>query len=144
MATTTTPSTSADRTAQRTTGGRFRNVALWVLQVLAALWFLMAALGKVTGEVHSVVTFDAIGFGDWFRYLIAVLEVAGAVALFVPRLVGVAALAFVGLLVGAVLIQAFVVGSGVVMPVPLLVVAALIAWGRWSSTRQLWALVTRR
>jgi putative oxidoreductase len=141
---TTTPSTSTDRTAQRTTGGRFKNVGLWVLQVLAALWFLLAALGKVTGEVHSVATFDAIGFGDWFRYLIAVLEIAGAVALFVPRLVGVAALAFVGLLVGAVLIQAFVVGSGVVMPVPLLAVSALIAWGRWSSTRQLWALVTRR
>ncbi|MEQ7006021.1 hypothetical protein ABN028_07445 [Actinopolymorpha sp. B17G11] len=45
---------------------------------------------------------------------------------------------------GAVLIQLLVVGSGAFLPVPLLVVSALIAWGRWSSTRQLWALVTSR
>lgn len=141
---TTTRSTTTDRTARRTTGGRFKNVGLWVLQVVAALWFLMAGLGKLTGDELVMGTFDAIGFGDWFRYLIAVLEIAGAAALFVPRLVGVAALAFVGLMAGAVLTQAFVVGGGIVLPLPLLVVSALITWGRWSSTRQLWALVTRR
>ncbi|MEQ7126950.1 DoxX family protein [Actinopolymorpha sp. B11F2] len=138
MATTTRPTT------ERTTGGRAKSITLWVLQVVTALWFLMAALGKFTGDEVVVATFDAIGFGDWFRYLIGVLEVAGAVAMLIPRLVGLAALGFVGLMAGAVLIQLLVVGSGAFLPVPLLVVSALIAWGRWSSTRQLWALVTSR
>ncbi|MFD2350120.1 hypothetical protein ACFSTC_13410 [Nonomuraea ferruginea] len=45
---------------------------------------LMAAMGKFTGAEPSVSTFEAIGWGDWFRYLVAVLEVAVAVCLLAP------------------------------------------------------------
>lgn len=123
--------------------GRLHNTTLWVLQVLTATAFLLAASMKLAGAAQVVATFDAIGFGDWFRYLIGVLELAGAVALLIPRLTGLAALAFVGLTVGAVLTH-LVVGGGVVMVLPLLVLSAVVAWGRRESTAELWSLVSPR
>ncbi|WP_336213643.1 DoxX family protein [Nonomuraea sp. LPB2021202275-12-8] len=123
---------------------RAGNIALWVLQVVAAAWFLIAAAGKFAGAEPAASTFEAIGWGDWFRTLIGALEVAGAVALFVPVLAGLAGMAFAGLMAGAVVTEAFVSGGSVVMPLALLVVSAIIAWGRRDSIVRLWALVTRR
>lgn len=132
---------AAETTSTRHRG---RTIVLWLLQIITAAGFLGAALGKFTGAHEVMTTFDAIGLGDWFRYLIATLEVAGAVALFVPRLAGLAALALTALLVGALLVQIFVVGSGAAAPVPLLVLSVLIAWGRRESTARLRASFTRR
>ncbi|MFD0471445.1 DoxX family protein [Nonomuraea thailandensis] len=87
-------------------------IVLWILQIAGAGFFVMAALGKFAGAEPSVSTFEAIGLGDWFRIAVGVLEVAGAVALLVPRLAGVAALALAGLMAGAVLTEAFVSGEG--------------------------------
>jgi uncharacterized membrane protein YphA (DoxX/SURF4 family) len=123
---------------------RAHTIALWVLQVLAAGFFLLAAGAKLTGAEPSASTFEAIGWGDWFRNLVGVLEIAGVVALLVPLLAGLAALAFTVLMAGAVATEAFVTGGGVVMPLVLLVVSAVIAWGRRDSIVRLWALVTQR
>lgn len=125
------------------TQNRATNVVLWIVQVITALGFLAAAAGKLTGDPQITATFDAIGFGDWFRYLIGVLEVAGAIALFVPRLVGLAGLAFVALMVGATITQV-VIGQSVVAPLFLLVLSVVVAWGRWPSTRQLWRRLSPR
>ncbi len=107
------------------------HVLLWILQVVTALGFVAAALGKFTGSPEIVATFHAIGLGDWFRYLIGALEIAGAVAMFIPRLTALAALCLAALMAGALLVQVFVVGSGATAPLPLLVTSVLIAWGRW-------------
>ncbi|MET9021573.1 DoxX family protein [Actinopolymorpha sp. NPDC004070] len=131
-------------TAPRTSTRRATNVGLWVVQAVTALAFVFAALGKFGGDPMVVATFDEIGFGDWFRYLIAVLEILGAVALFVPRLAGLAGLAFVGLMVGALIVTVAVVGGSVVMPLALLVLSAVIAWGRRRSTTKLWNTLARR
>lgn len=126
-----------------TTQNRVWNVVLWIVQVITALGFLLAALGKFAGDPQITATFDAIGFGDWFRYLIGALEIAGAIALFVPRLVGLAGLAFVTLMVGASITQ-LVIGESVVTPLILLVLSAVVAWGRWPSTRRLWRRLSPR
>ncbi len=120
------------------------NVGLWVAQVVTALAFVFAALGKFGGDPMIVETFDKVGFGDWFRYFIGVLEVLGAVALFVPPLVGLAGLAFVGLMVGALVVTIAVVGGSVVLPLALLIFSAVIAWGRRRSTARLWQALARR
>jgi len=122
---------------------RARNIALWVLQVLTAGPLLLAAAAKLTGAEPSASTFEAIGWGDWFRNLVGLLEIAGVVALFVPLLAGLAALAFVGLMAGAVVTEAFVTGGGVVMPLVLLMMSAAIAWGRRASITRLRALATQ-
>ncbi|MCF6472599.1 DoxX family membrane protein [Nonomuraea sp. MG754425] len=117
---------------------------MWVLQIVVAGVFVVAALGKFAGAEPSASTFAAIGLGDWFRILIGVLEVAGVVGLLVPRLAGLAGLALAGLMAGAVLTEAFVSGGGVVLPLILLVLCLVIAWGRRQNTALLWSAVAGR
>ncbi|MFC4009261.1 DoxX family protein [Nonomuraea purpurea] len=117
------------------------NIALWALQVIVAGFFLMSAVAKFTGAEPAASTFEEIGWGDWFRYLIGALEAAGVAGLLIPRLAGAAGLGLAGLMVGATLTEAFVTGGGVVLPLALLVLSAVIAWGRREGVR---ALVTRR
>ncbi|GAA2892794.1 DoxX family protein [Nonomuraea rubra] len=120
-------------------------IVMWILQIPVAGFFVMAALGKFAGAEPSASTFEAIGLGDWFRVAVGVLEVAGAVALLVPRLAGAAGLALAGLMAGAVLTEAFVFrGGGVLLPLVLLVLCLLIAWGRWENTARLWSAVAGR
>ena len=133
--------TSAAQKPTATARGVF-NVALWVLQVVVAGFFLMSAMGKFANAEPAASTFEAVGFGDWFRHLTGGLEVAGAAALFVPRLAGAAGLAFVGLTVCATLTELFISGGGVFLPLLLLVLSAVIALGRRASTAQLWVQVT--
>src|SRR5258705_10899525 len=61
------------------------NVVLWVLQIGAAGMFLMVGYLKLSGNAQLVGLFQAIGLGQWFRYLTGSLEVAGGVFLFFPR-----------------------------------------------------------
>src|SRR5882672_12915369 len=67
------------------------NVVLWVLQIAAAGMFLMVGFLKLSGDPQLVGLFEAIGLGQWFRYLTGSLEVLGAVLLLVPRLSGLGA-----------------------------------------------------
>lgn len=53
------------------------------------------------------------------------------------RLSVLAALGLVCLMVGATLTNLFVLGTSPLLPVGLLVVSALVAWGRWPRTRNL-------
>src|SRR5258708_30907048 len=64
------------------------NVLLWVLQIGAAGMFLMVGFLKLSGNPQLVGLFQAIGLGQWFRYLTGTLEVAGAVSPFVPGMSG--------------------------------------------------------
>jgi putative oxidoreductase len=129
---------------QSRTTGRVAHVALWVLQVVLAGFFVMSALGKFTGAEPANSTFEAIGWGDWFRHLTGVLEAAGAVGLVVPPLAGLAGLALVALTACAALTEWLVLGGPGVLPLSVLVLCAVIAWGRRDSTKRLWSLVSRR
>jgi uncharacterized membrane protein YphA (DoxX/SURF4 family) len=118
------------------------NITLWVLQSLAAAMFALGGINKLAGEAQTVAGFNEIGLGDWFRYLIGALELAGAIGLLIPVLSGLAGLAFVGLMIGAVITQAVVFdGEMVALPAVVLVVVAIIAWGRRRRNADLVALL---
>jgi putative oxidoreductase len=117
--------------------GRARNVALWVLQAATAAMFLMAGFSKLTGVPETVALFDAIGIGQWFRYVTGALEVGGAVLLLVPALAGAGALLLAAVMAGAVLATLFVVGGSPLTPLVLLAVLAVIAYARRDRTRRL-------
>jgi uncharacterized membrane protein YphA (DoxX/SURF4 family) len=106
------------------------NVALWVLQAALALQFAAGGLAKLAGAPELVELFASIGAGQWLRYVVGVLEVAGAVGLLVPRLWRLAALGLAALMVGATVTNLFVIHERPWLPVGLLLVAAVIAWGR--------------
>src|ERR671916_172725 len=95
----------------RTTAARVANAGLWTLQVLLAAVYAMAAFGKLTAEAQTVAAFEAMGLGTTGMYVIGALEVAGAIAMFVPRLTGLAAACFVALMIGAVIIT-LAIGGG--------------------------------
>jgi putative oxidoreductase len=65
--------------------GRRRRIAIWVLRVLLGLAFLTIGIAKLTGTLHTVQTFEAFGWGQWFRYLTGLLDLAGALLVLVPR-----------------------------------------------------------
>ena len=66
------------------TPGEASNIVLWTLQVLLALAFVAAGSGKLLGSADMIALFEAVGIGQWFRYVTALLEVVGAVLLVVP------------------------------------------------------------
>ena len=84
------------------TPGKPANIALWTLQVLVAMAFVAAGSGKLLGTADMIALFQAVGIGQWFRYVTGLLEVLGAVLLLVP---GKAAL-------GAVLLACVMAGCG--------------------------------
>ena len=73
---------------------------------------------------------DAIGIGQWFRYLTGLLEVTGAALLLVPRAAGLGAGLLVPVMLGAILTHLVVLHSSPAMPAVLLVGVLFVAWGR--------------
>ncbi|MFC5949479.1 DoxX family protein [Pseudonocardia lutea] len=129
--------TETTATATGTTS-RAANVGLWTLQVLLAAVYAFSAFGKLGADPQNVAGFEAMGLGTTGMYLIGALELAGAIAMFVPRLTGLAALCFVALMIGAVTITWIAVGGAfVAIPATVGVLAAVLAWGRRDSTRRL-------
>ncbi|GAA2756087.1 hypothetical protein GCM10009872_14470 [Actinopolymorpha rutila] len=121
------------------------NVTLWVVQALTAAFFLVSAAPKLVAHPSATVVFDKIGFGDWFMYLVGILELAGAIALLVPLLAGLAGLAFIGLMVGAFITQLTVMdGKNAATPVIVAVVVGFVAWGRRGRTTELFGRLRRR
>jgi putative oxidoreductase len=112
------------------------SATLWVVQVGAAVMFLMSAWPKLSGAPQMVAFFHAIGFGQWFRYLTGSMELAGAALILVPALSGVGALILFCVMVGALTTHALMGGSPVAAAV-LLLAAAFVAWGRRDRTAQL-------
>jgi putative oxidoreductase len=132
-----TGTTRGTRTGPAASTGRVPEVALWILQVLLAVVFAMAGLSKVFGDPAMVEMFATIGVGQWFRYLVGVLEIAGAVGVLVPRFSGLAAMGLACLMAGATLTNLFVLGASPLPTVGLLVASALVAWGRRPKTGSL-------
>ncbi|MFE7169658.1 DoxX family protein [Streptomyces sp. NPDC057616] len=129
-----------------TARGRRARIALRTVQVLIALFYAVAsALPKLIGNQYAVDAFDKIGWGSAGMYTIGALELAGGVALLIPVLQSVAAVALSALMVGAFVVQMTVFGGeNAATPLILIVPLALIAWARRGSNADLLRLVRRR
>ena len=102
----------------------------WVLQILCALMFFFAGGSKLAGQQAMVDTYQAIGIGQWFRYLTGIIEVGGALLLLVPSLAFYGAVALAATMVGAVITHLFVIGGSPAAPFALLVATGTIAYLR--------------
>jgi len=67
------------------TAAKMRPMITWILRVLLGLIFLGIGIEKLTGTMGTIPFFDAIGWGQWFRYVSGALDTAGALLIFVPR-----------------------------------------------------------
>lgn len=107
-----------------------RMTVIWVLSGLAAFAFLGAGAGKLTGAEPMVATFEKIGVGQWFRYLTGLLEVGGAIGLFIPGLGFFAAALLAMVMAGAVVTHLAVLGGSPAPALVLLVLTGTIAYLR--------------
>ncbi|MEO1700636.1 MAG: DoxX family protein [Pseudomonadota bacterium] len=110
------------------------------LRVLLTFIFVAAGGAKLAGVSMMVETFDAIGWGQWFRYVTGLVELGSAALLWVPAfsVVG-AGLLFITMICGA-LFHVFVIGPSAE---PALVLAALCAALIWLDRMQIRAILTR-
>jgi MYXO-CTERM domain-containing protein len=115
--------------------GRAFLVALWLTQVALAVMFLMAGGSKLAGVPGMVSLFDAIGLGQWFRYVTGVIEVTSGIALLVPSAAVFGAMLLIPTMLGAIVINVFVVPASPVPPLVLLLLAAAVAWARRHQLR---------
>jgi hypothetical protein len=128
-----------------TARGRRGRIALRGLILLALFYGIASALPKLIAHPSASEGFDKMGWGSAGMYVIGVLELAGAIALLVPVLQSVAAVALGALMVGAFVVQVVVFdGQNAATPLILLVPLALVAWARRGSTTELLGLVRRR
>jgi putative oxidoreductase len=110
-----------------------KNIALWVVQILLLAAFVSAGGSKLMGAPAMVQMFDQIGVGQWFRYVTGVLEVGSGIFMLIPGLAGFGAAVLVCVMVGAIITHLTVLHTPPTGPVVLLVMAAIVLWGRWSQ-----------
>ena len=110
--------------------GRVALAALWLTQTALAAMFLFAGGLKLTGAPAMVGLFDAIGIGQWFRYVTGSIEVVSAVALLVPSWAAFGALLLIPTMIGAVVTHLFIVDGSAVPATVLLIGSVAIAWAR--------------
>ena len=112
------------------TTGKAMNIVLWIVQILTAGLFFMAASGKFTGGPEMVKSFELIGLGQWFRYLTGIIEVVAAILLLTPRYSGLGALLLIPTMIGAILAHLVILGGSPAGGIIFLAASLFIAWGR--------------
>ncbi|QIY70429.1 DoxX family protein [Streptomyces sp. RLB1-33] len=125
---------------------RGARISLGALQIVLGLFYALAsALPKLIAHPSAAEAFDKLGWGSTGMYLIGALELAGGLALLVPLLSSVAAVALSALMVGAFVVNVTVIhGPYVATPLILILPLALIAWARRGHTTELVRWVRRR
>jgi len=101
--------TIAERRARRS------DAAVWILRVALASIFVIVGFVKIPGSIHPmwVRLFERIGFGQWFRYFTALVEIVGGMLMIVPSATMVSGLFLASTMVGALLVHISVIGVGV-------------------------------
>jgi len=90
---------------------KFQNSAGdWALRGVVFVAFLFFGAGKLKSDANGawVVLYNQIGFGQWFRYFSGAIEIVGAFLVLIPQTVTVGFAMLGGTMVGAMLIDAFV------------------------------------
>jgi uncharacterized membrane protein YphA (DoxX/SURF4 family) len=99
------------------------------LQIALAAMFLFSGGSKLIGAPAMVALFDAIGWGQWFRYVTGAIETSAAVALLIPSAAVFGAILLIPTMIGAAAAN-LVLGQTVIPPLVLLAVASAVAWAR--------------
>jgi hypothetical protein len=125
---------------------RLTNALLWAAQILLAAFFLFVAAGSKLAASHGAVQeFGAIGAGQWFRYLVGIVELVGAIGLLTPW-AGLAAAWLAADMAGATIVNATVLhnttyGPNVWLTAILCAMFLLLAYGRRQQIKGLAAAI---
>jgi putative oxidoreductase len=97
------------------------------------LMFVVAGLVKLSGMPLMVELFASLGFGQWLRYVTALVELAGGVLLIAGRMEYLAALALAVIMVGATAASMMVFNRSPIPPLLTLIALVALAWKRHPS-----------
>ncbi|KQT52336.1 DoxX family protein [Aureimonas sp. Leaf460] len=117
-----------------------RTIASWTLRALLGAVFLAAGGAKIAGLPMMVEIFDQIGLGQGFRSVTGLVEVVGAIGLFVPGMTLAAALWLGATMAGGILTHLLVLPTS---PVPAIILFGLCAGLAWLHRDQALALKNR-
>lgn len=98
------------------------------IKVLLTLAFVAAGAAKLMGVEMMVQTFDAIGWGQCFRYVTGIIEVGAAVLLWIKGREAIGAFLLTATMAAAVLFHLLVLGPSFVPALVLGVLAAIVLW----------------
>ena len=125
---------------------RARRLALahWLLRIALSLVFMYVGMIKIPGRLHPmwVRMFDEIGFGQWFRFFTAFVEIIGGMLLVVPSATLVSVFLLASAMVGALLVHLFVFGIGFATLIVVLLLGGVLTIG-WHE-RARWLKLLRR
>jgi putative oxidoreductase len=106
------------------------SIATWGLTGLLALAFAGAGVAKIMGVEQTVLPFERLGVPS-LAIVVGLLEIAGAIGLFIPRLRFLAALALSATMVGAIGYHLILDPEMAALPgVVLLVLCVSLVWLR--------------
>ena len=112
---------------------KMANVGIWTLSVLTAALFLLSAIPKLTMP-GWVGRFAAWGYPEWFLYVIAGLEIVGAIGLLVPRFAAHSAGLLIVIMFGAMYTH-LTHDEGIWWNLAYLVCLTLIGWYRIKNNK---------
>lgn len=96
------------------------------VKALLSLAFVAAGLAKLSGVEMMVATFEAVGVGQWFRYLTGLIEIIGAVLIWLPGKQAIGAAMLTVTMAGATLAHFFILGPSA-MPAIILGLLSAVA-----------------
>ena len=104
---------------------------VWILTVVLGVVFVTTGIAKLIGAEPIALQAAAMrSFPAWIRVVVGVVEVVGAIALFIPAVASVAAALLAFLMLPAILTQWMSHEPGVLVPVVMLVLLLILAWRR--------------
>lgn len=113
------------------TTGKAHTVATWILRIFVGLAFLGIGIEKLTGTMGTIPFFDAIGWGQWFRYVSGAMDTIGALLIFIPRWTSLGALV-ITCTVGLGTVLCFTKSLfNPIFPLVMTLLAATLVWLAW-------------
>ena len=107
---------------------RWKSIAVWALRIVVATAFIAAGGAKIYGAPMLVQQFEAIGLGQWFRYVTGSLELIGAILVLSPGFAAFGGLLLSGIMAGAIFTHLTVIGGSPMPAVVLFVLSAVVAY----------------
>ncbi len=101
---------------------------LLVIKVLLTVAFVAAGFAKLSGAEMMVQTFEAVGVGQWFRYVTGLTEIGGVALLWLRGRQVFGAGLLLSTMVGAVLAHLFIIGPSAAPASVLGVLAAIVVF----------------
>jgi putative oxidoreductase len=98
------------------------------LRAVLTLAFVAAGGANLIGIDMMVNTFEAIGLGQWFRFVTGLIEVMGAILLWLPNKQVYGASILGGTMVGAVFTHWFILGPSAVPAIVLGLICAAVLY----------------